>query len=154
MAEHDPRIQEDGQPAPPQPVLHRGTRPLSVKLTDPELQRLGRDLAAVCDDIIAEEARTDSIKQELKARMTGLESKRTQLATLIRRGEEIRDVAVETRADYATGLVREIRLDTEELLSQRPLTEKERQPELLPETAAAAQSAEVVHSAAPEAETT
>lgn len=113
------------------PILTRAIRLLPVKLTDDEVRKKGLELAGVCDDIGTETARADSVKQELKARMGGLESKRAQLATLLRRGDELREVEVLTRAHYASGTASEVRTDTGEVLLARPLTEKERQPSLL-----------------------
>lgn len=128
-------------------VLRRSIRPLPVKLTADDIMKASMGLANVCDEIATEEGRQDSIKKSLKARVAELEARRTQLANLIRRGDEIRDVAVTTFADYEEGVARDVRMDNGEILATRPLTEKERQPDLLtPETQAAAQAAAVVHS--------
>jgi hypothetical protein len=118
------------------PILLRVIRLLPVKLTDDELRARGQDLAAVCDDIGAETDRADSVKQELKARMTGLEARRSQLAALIRRGDELRDVEVLTLAHFASGTATVVRTDTGDVLLSRPLTDTERQIPLPAEPAA------------------
>ena len=52
---------------------------------------------------------------------------------MISRKEEERDVEIEAILDFKRGVAEEIRLDTDEVLHTRPLTEAERQTSLLTE---------------------
>ena len=85
--------------------IDRKTAQLAVSLTDAELRFLGVNLAAVCQDI------------------DQLETRRTELALIIGRRKEIRDVEVECRLNFNTNRYGEVRLDTSEIIYFRPLTE-------------------------------
>ena len=100
---------------------------LPCKLSNEELLERGQQLGAVTQDIADEEARQVSIKQELKARLTELESQRMQLATQITRREEMREVEIVPERDYTLAKYYEIRQDTGEVVKERPLTPEERQ---------------------------
>ncbi len=100
---------------------------LSCKLSDEELLKYGNDLGVVVQDIKTEEDRQTSLKQDLKARLTSLEADRAVLASKITRKEEFRAVEVQPAINFKEGVYREIRIDTGELLFERPVTEDERQ---------------------------
>ena len=106
------------------------TRLLPCKLTDDELREYGQDLAKVRQDILTEEARQVSLKQQLKASLTELEARSLRLSSMIARGEEARDVEVEPRLDFRKSEYCEIRADTGERISERLITEEERQEHL------------------------
>lgn len=107
--------------------LNRFTKLLPCKLTNDELLNYGNELGSIIQDITTEEDRQVGLKQELKARLAGLESRRTGLATKVTRKEEVRDVEVEVELDFVNDMYREIRLDTGEVITERPITELERQ---------------------------
>ena len=108
-------------------LLKPYTKLLACKLTDDELLRYGGELGSVIQDIAEEEERQASLKQELKARLAGLEDKRTELATKLVRREELRDVDVQPERNYAAGRYYEIRMDNGEIIKERSLTAEERQ---------------------------
>lgn len=110
--------------------LEPRTRLLRCKLTRDELLKYGGELAQARQDIVTEEALQASMKSELKARTIALEAKSLELSTKIARGEELRDVKVEPRLDFKAGTYYEIRPDTGEKISQRPITHDERQENL------------------------
>ena len=103
---------------------------LAVPLTEQELRAFGDDLATVCQNIRTETERQKSLKSELKARLDQLEARQTELASIIGRREEIRDVQVECRRDFNTNLFEEVRLDTGVIIHSRPLAEAEYQTEI------------------------
>lgn len=111
-------------------ILKTETRFLPCKLTDEEWAQRASECATTTNDCETEEARQASVKAELKARMSELESKRKQLAEIVQRREEFRDVEVQHIGD-ATLRVQIIRTDTGEVLGTRAMTEQERQ-EALP----------------------
>lgn len=106
------------------------TKLLPCKLTEIELLNYGNELALTVQNIGTEEERQASLKQELKARLTALESKRSEIASKVARKEEYRDVEVEPMLDFLTEHYKEIRTDTGELVYERPINEHERQEQM------------------------
>lgn len=103
------------------------TRSLPVKLTDHELRERGDALAAVIQDLNAEENRQVDLKTQMKARLTELDAKQTQLAITISRREEYRDVACDVFHDYDKLRVETVRRDTGETVHTRGMTQEEMQ---------------------------
>ena len=133
-------------------VLGRGERELPCTLSAPELADVARKLADVIEEAEQEEAEQAEQKASMKETLAGLKARQRKLASTLRRGIEYRMVATRTEADYAAGVAREVRTDTLEVLSSRVLTDRERQPSLLPETVPVAAGAMAVHSEAAEQE--
>lgn len=115
---------EAGQPIA---ILARKTIPLSTKLTDPEKLERGLSLARVIEDFRTEEMKQEAMKREMKFVLAGLEAERNRLSAIVSRGEELRDVEVEERADYSIAEYVRQRMDTGEVLERRKLRENERQ---------------------------
>lgn len=116
----------------PEPIrLHRTVvRSLPCRLTEEELLKKGGELAATVQDIETEERRQMDQKATMKARMTEIEARRTQLAIAVSRREEDRDVQVDIFHDYQRGVVEDVRRDTGEVVFRRVMSEDERQQEL------------------------
>ena len=121
---------------------------LSTRLTLDELREFGGELAGVCEEIGTQTSHEDSVKKELKAIMARLEARRDELASIVRRREQLRSVECIWERNYGDGQARKIRLDSGEVIAHRALREDERQPPLVPEVADAVKGAEVVHSEA------
>jgi hypothetical protein len=115
---------EVGQPIA---ILSRKTVPLSTSLTDEEQRDRGRQLARTIEDHRTEESRQEGMKREMKFVLAGLEAERDRLSAIVSRGEELRDVEVEERADYSIAEYVRQRMDTGEVLERRKLRENERQ---------------------------
>jgi len=113
-------------------VLKRYTQPLPHTLVSPDYQKLARELSDVLEEITNEKERAASVKRELGARLSALESRRSELASKIRRGTETRETPVTLYADLEAGKVYAIREDTGEILSEREMTDEEQQAELFP----------------------
>jgi hypothetical protein len=107
------------------------TRRLLCTLTPSELQAAGAKLAEVCEDIANEERGQTDIKAQLKAKMTGLEAKRTEIAMIVRRKADYKEVPVETLFNYDTAIVEDVRTDTGEVLMRRAMSDHERQMKLI-----------------------
>lgn len=120
--------------------LRRYTKPMTCRLNDDELRQYGDDLARTLEEIDDQALREDSIKKELKARMSELESKRTAVAIKVRRREELRDVEVAVVV-LDSGVAQEVRLDTGEVITTRPLRDDEKQRLLALEEAKKAEAA-------------
>lgn len=103
------------------------TRNLPVKLREDELLERGHSLASVIQDITSEEARQVDVKAQMKARLSELEARRSQLAIVVSRREEQRDVTCDVFHDYDRVVVETVRRDTGEVVYSRAMTEDERQ---------------------------
>lgn len=108
-------------------LLRTETRHLPVRLTSDELLDRGTRLSAVIQDFNAEENRQIDMKTQMKARLTELDAKKTQLAIVIGRREEDRDVSCDVFADYERLVIDTVRQDTGEVVNTRKMTEEERQ---------------------------
>jgi hypothetical protein len=115
---------------PTQRLFRTVVRSLPCRLSDEELLKKGGELATAVQDIATEESRQIDLKASMKARLTEIEARRTQLAIAVNRKEEHRDVEVDVFHDYQRGVVSDIRRDTGEILSQRVMQDSERQKSL------------------------
>jgi len=138
-------------PRPPE-ILRTTTRELPCHLTNDEKAKLAGELVAVIEKAEQEEIEQDKQKKEMKSILAGYAATQSRLARMLRNGIEQRPVEVRIEALYDVGKARTIRTDTGEVVEERPLTDSERQPPLIPEVAQAAEAAGVVHSEAAEAE--
>lgn len=112
---------------PPRVWKRVEARRLLCTLTPQELQRAGARLADTCEDYTNEEASQKDIKSQLKAKLEGLQARRNELATVVRRKADYKDVPVEIWYDYQRVIVEELRTDTGEMLLTRTMTDAERQ---------------------------
>lgn len=103
------------------------TRSLPVKLTEEELLARG-DRAAYLDRREEElTAALNSAKSDYKHQIEAVIAERRALQERIRSKQEHREVECEQRMMYRLGKVIEIRIDTGEQISERPMLESERQ---------------------------
>jgi len=102
------------------------TRTLAVILTADEVMQAGHQLAETIQDINSEQRRQDDMKAQMKARLAELAAKQTRLAIMVTRVEDFRDVEIHAIVNDK-GLVEEIRTDTKEIITTRPLLDEERQ---------------------------
>lgn len=108
-------------------VINSYTKSLPVKLTQEELLSKSGELAGTVQDYATEERRQADVKAQLKARLTELDARRTQLAFVVARQEEERDVRCDVIADLNSLVANITRVDTGEVVQSRPLTDAERQ---------------------------
>jgi hypothetical protein len=107
-------------------VLKEESRLLPVQLTETEVRNAANDLANICQEIDTEISRQKFIKDQLKARITELEARRSGLALKVTRKEEYREVSVVVEMD-GDGKVTGVRTDTGEIIEKRDATALERQ---------------------------
>lgn len=108
-------------------VTKTESRSLPVKLTDAVLRDRGDALAAVIQDLKAEEDRQVDAKTQMKARLTELDAKKTQLAITISRREEYQEVMVDIYHDFDRRVVETVRRDTGATIHERPMRDDELQ---------------------------
>lgn len=111
-------------------ILKRVMETLVCSLSANEQRERGKALAGVLADIKNEQARHDMLKAEMKSSMAALESKRDVLQLVVSRGEEYREVEVEHRTNDAKLTVERVRMDTGEVIADRPMNEEEKQEKL------------------------
>jgi len=104
---------------------------LPVLLTDTELLAKGLQLAQVESQASDHEAHADSVKKDLKAKETQLMAERARLASIVRNRSEIREVRCDVVMDYESADVLTVRQDTGEVAYRRPMTNDERQRQLV-----------------------
>lgn len=109
------------------------TRQLPCELTEVEERELGKKLAHLEGALASHEAGEKEVKDQLKSKRSSLEGQIHGIAGVIRQGHEYRPVDVKIEADYSASRVYEIRQDTGEVITDRPLREDERQTSLLDE---------------------
>lgn len=119
-------------PPPPRPKIEsrEAVKMLDCRLTEPEILKYGKALAQVNQQIDTAEVHKKSVVKELDASIGGLESQRSVIVEKINRGSEMRDVKVILVRDYEHRTYHEERLDTHEIINERPLRDDERQPNL------------------------
>lgn len=107
--------------------IERFQRNLRVLLTiDERLDRADR-VAAIENDIANKEADRDAAKKHANAQIEELQAEKQRLNGEVRDRAKYADVLCERRFNYRLGKVQEVRTDTQEVLDERPLTDRERQ---------------------------
>lgn len=107
--------------------IERFERNLRVKLTDKEVaERANRaaHLVAECDQ---KDEEREAANKHAKAQLAELEAEMRKVSTEVRDGATYRGVTCERRYIYRTGTVQEVRTDTGDTLSERAMTDMERQ---------------------------
>ena len=108
-------------------IRKKSTQRIAVKLTDRELLDYGKALAQSENDIRSEREQQDAMRAGMKETLQRIESRRMMLAGLVSSGEEYREIDCDDVFDYDTGRVTRHRLDTGEVVIERPMTDEERQ---------------------------
>jgi hypothetical protein len=116
-------------------VLRRYQDTLPVKLSEKELRARGSELAVAQGALEQHVAKAKDVRSKQNAKKKELEAECSRLASAVRDGEEGRKVDVIVRLGRAPGFVDVIRLDTEEVIESRPMSEKEAQRDLVDEGA-------------------
>ena len=111
----------------PKSMTRKVTKCLPVKLTDEEVLKYGRDVARAHADRARIELELDSVKSDYKGKIAEQDGIIGKLSPRIHSGIESREVECEEVKDYTSGTVRVRRLDTDELIEERPMREDEKQ---------------------------
>lgn len=114
-------------PKPPTMKVESLMRELKVQLSPPEVAERADRAAKLLEDRDRAEAELKAHATSVKSRIATMEAEMRELSAEVRTKYTYRDVQVERRYIYTTGVVLEVRLDTLEVLSERPMTERERQ---------------------------
>lgn len=112
------------------PKIVKTSEELSCELNDVEWQNRARDLAEANQEVEIQEQRKKDINKELSADVSTAKSKASKLTTIVATRREQRDVTVVIKYDYELGRVTKTRTDNNEVLSDREMTDDERQQQL------------------------
>jgi hypothetical protein len=104
-------------------------RELQCNLTDAEVRERGEELAAVTNQIKETEAEKKAANSEKNEAIKGLHGRASDLAECIRTGQETRLVEVRETLDYDAKVVEVHRVDTQELVERRTMSDLELQQE-------------------------
>ncbi len=106
------------------------TRELKVVLKPEEVAERADRAAQLLADRDHEEAELKAHASHVKSRIATMESEMRHLSGEVRTKCTYREVQCERRFLYDTGTVQEVRLDTGEVLNERPMTDREKQRDL------------------------
>lgn len=99
-------------------------------LTDKELQAMGAQLADAIDEGKRLEADFAELKQQFKGKIDGAAGRASGLSSTIRAKSEYRSVKCERVFDFKNSKVTEYRIDTDEIIGERLMTDSDRQQHL------------------------
>lgn len=109
------------------------TKRLPCQLSDEERLEFA-DRLAECNERVEEAtANRKSLMQQMAAEVKQAESERDRINNIVASKTEYREIDVVVEFDFDKGRVRQVRKDTGEQIQDRPMTEKERQTNLLNE---------------------
>ena len=106
------------------------TEELPVELSDEERIERARQLGEIVETITNKEIEKKAETKRLQSAIDELKRKRTQLAEVCRKGEELRQIECRTVCYWEDETVSIIRVDTGEIVRTRPMTSKDRQQKL------------------------
>lgn len=112
------------------PKIVKVSEELSCELNDVEWASKARELADAHNEVNRQEQRKKDVVKELGHDVSMAKTKESKLADIVATRREQRDVTVEVRYDYDLGKVTRTRTDTDEVISEREMTDQERQQEL------------------------
>jgi len=115
----------EDQPKRKPVIKKKDNRFLRCKLTDEEKMRYAEEMADAQQTVVDLKSDEASFKTTLKGKMTKAEGTISSRAELVRTGFEHRDVKVEEILDYETERFKATRLDTEEVIEERPMNRRE-----------------------------
>lgn len=115
---------------PPRMKVENVTRELKVALSPEEVAERADRAAKLLEDRDHEEANLKAYASSVKSRIATMEAEMRELSGEVRNKFTYRDVQLERQYLYDTGVVREVRLDSGEVVSERVMTERERQADL------------------------
>jgi hypothetical protein len=110
--------------------VERFTRCLRVSLKEGEVVERAKRSAFLLGEIQQKESERDAAKKQANAQIEELSAEMHRVSLEVRDGAAYRDVPCTRHYVYRLAIVEERRTDTDELLLERPMTERERQLEL------------------------
>ncbi len=103
---------------------------LKCQLTEKEKTELSAKIAKAISDRASAEAKLKEVSASIKAQIAQIDAEISEKALQINNGYEYRNVDCRMDKDYRLGSVTITRLDTGEVIRERPMTSEERQMQL------------------------
>lgn len=103
---------------------------LPVRVGDEELLRLGQEQSILLRDVAQLEEAKRMKQLEFRQQIGEKMKRANEISEIVCTKQELRDVEVRKEFDFASGLVTITRLDSGELVEQRPSTLEEQQQSL------------------------
>ena len=103
---------------------------LSCELNEVEWDNKARELAEANQEVAIQEQRKKDVNKQLSSDVSTAKNRVTKLSTIVSTRREQREVTVEVKYDYELGRVIKTRTDTNEEISNREMTDQERQQQL------------------------
>ena len=113
-----------------EPKIVKISEELSCELNEVEWQNRARELAEAHKEVARQEERKKTVTAGLNNDVKIAKAKESKLADVVATREEQREVTVQVKYDYELGTVTKTRTDTGEVISEREMTDNERQAEL------------------------
>ena len=107
------------------------TRHLPCQLSDEERLAYADKLADATNAIEIAKDNMKSMQKQMQTELTEVTARRDKINRIVASKTEYRDIDVEIEKNYETGRVRQVRIDTGEIIVDRPMTQKEKQASLL-----------------------
>ena len=111
-------------------LTRKVTKSLACKLTEAEVLQYGRDMAQEHAEYNRVEGEMKSVQKEYKAKLEEKQANIDKLSGRVHSGIEARDVACTETKNWIAGTVYTVRLDTMEVIEDRPMREDEKQMEI------------------------
>lgn len=106
---------------------------LPVQLTDEERLEFANTLAKANQAVEHAIDEKKYLNSQAGSRVKQAEAHRDEITNIVSSGKEWREVIVHRKFDYEKGILTETRIDTGEVIASRPLTDAEKQGNLLDE---------------------
>lgn len=103
---------------------------LTCDLNEVEWNNRARELAEAHKDVLREDERKKTVTAGLNNDIKIAKARESKLADIVATRQEQREVTVAVKYDYELGVVTRTRTDTGEVISERKMTDQERQDEL------------------------
>ena len=103
------------------------TRSLPCKLTEKERLEFADELAGAVQQVTTARDRKKALVQQLNAEVQEKEARREKIANIVASGNEYREIDVEIHHNKKTNTVMEVRTDDGSVVTERPMTEDEKQ---------------------------
>jgi hypothetical protein len=126
-------MKKENKPLHDTEVLGQTTEAAAVPVGPDELLVFAEELARTEMQLADLAKKAEAVKKDLKSRESAILARRSELAAIVREKKQMRPIDVQLVANFTTGMLTRLRMDTGEKLGERPLTDDERQTRLLPE---------------------
>jgi ferritin-like protein len=110
--------------------IYKFRQELAVGLTREEVEAKSQLMATRVAEIDVKKAEFSELAKNNRSRLAEMETDIRRLSNAVRDKAEIRGVSCERIFNYTTGRVRDVRVDTGDVLSERDMTDDERQRDL------------------------